>query len=114
MSAMLQVIRPFRLADAARPYQIVLDGEATREIRNNASAEMPIAAGTHTLRVRVGGLLRGRPGRGSQEVTFQVGDGETAQFSCHPPAFWESWLAWIASLLGDPDKFIRLEQAPVP
>jgi hypothetical protein len=107
MSAMLQVIRPFRLADAARPYQVVVDGEPASEVGNNASTEIPVAAGTHTLQIRVLTLVGKRPSRGSQEVSFEVGDGQAAQFSCHPPGLAQAWYLWV----GDPARFIRLERA---
>jgi hypothetical protein len=71
---------------------------------------MPVAAGTHTLQIRALTLVGRRPGRGSPEVTFDAGDGEAAKFSCHPPAFAQSWFLWVASLLGDPDRFIHLNK----
>jgi hypothetical protein len=111
MGATLLLTRPYRLADAARPYQIVLDDEPGGQIRMNSSAEMPIAAGTHTLQIRLPKIVSRRPGRGSPTVTFDVGDGEAAEFACHPPAYPQASFRWIASLLGDPDRWIQLERA---
>ena len=111
MNATLLLTRPSLLADAGRPYQIVLDGKAVGEIRNNSSTEIPVVAGTHTLQIRVLTLVGRRPGRGSPGVTFDIANGQAAEFSCHPPAFAQSWFLWVASVLGDPNRFILLEKA---
>jgi len=44
MTATLQVTRSSRLADAARTYRVLLDGEMTGEICNHASTEIPITS----------------------------------------------------------------------
>jgi hypothetical protein len=106
MSAKVLLTRTFRLADAARSYQVLLDGEPASQIRNNASTEIPVAAGTHTLQIRVLTLLGKRPSRGSPEVSFEVGDDRTVQFHCHPPGLAQAWYLWV----GDPARFIRLER----
>ena len=111
MNATLRLTRPFRVADAGRPYQIVLDGETAGEIRNHSRTEMPIAAGEHTLQVRLVTITGKRPGRGSPVVTFEVGDGETAEFVCRAPRYPQASLSYLAASLGDQDRWLRLEGA---
>lgn len=111
MTATLLLTRPSRLADAARPYRIVLDGRTVGEVRGNSSTEMPIVAGTHTLQVRLLTLIGRRPGLGSPVVTFEVVDGDAAGFECHAPSYPQASFRWIASFLGGRDRWIQLEQA---
>ncbi len=111
MSATLRLTRPFRVADAGRPYQIVLDGEAAGEIRNKSTAEIPVAAGEHTVQVRLLNIVTRRPGRGSPVVTFEAGDGETAEFACRAPRYPQAWWSYIAAMLGGQDRWIQLEEA---
>jgi hypothetical protein len=105
MSATLQLTRPFRLVDWAFPFTIVLDGQAVGKIRNRKHSEIAVAAGTHTL--TLGYYL----GLKSETETFQVSEGETAEFVCHGrPAV--TGLAWlIGSLLFQHDAWIVLNRA---
>jgi hypothetical protein len=111
VSATLRLTRADGFADAARPYQIVVDAEAAAEIRNAASTELPIGAGTHTLQVRTLKIVGARPGLASPTVTFEVGDGEVAGFTCHPPSYPRAAFRWFAALLGERDRWIELESA---
>jgi hypothetical protein len=111
MDTTLQLTRPFRVADLARPYQIVLDGEAGGRIGTLARAELPIAAGSHTLQIDVPRLLI-FPGLSSPPRTFDIDSGQTVKFVCHPPKFLgASWLKYLACLLGARDWWIELESA---
>lgn len=105
MSATLQISRPFRVVNWAFPFKIVLDGRTVGEIKNRASTQIRIEAGTHTLQVLYYLGLKSRP------VTIQVGDGEVAAFVCHSrPAL--TALPWlIGSLLFQHDAWVVLERA---
>lgn len=48
MTAMLLMTRPFRVAGAAQPYQVLLDREEIGVVRISSKAEVPIAPGEHT------------------------------------------------------------------
>jgi hypothetical protein len=78
VTAQLHLERVHRLADAARTYQVVLDGEAVSEIRNGTATDLPVRSGTHVLQVRVPKIVRlgNRPALGSTAVTFVVDDGD--------------------------------------
>lgn len=109
MSATLLLTRPLRVADAAMPYHVLLDGEQAGTVRNNSSAEVPIAAGEHTLQIRTPNIITRRPGRGSPVVTFEVDDGETAEFACRCPRYPRAAYWYIACVLGDSQRWIELE-----
>jgi hypothetical protein len=110
MSATLLLTRPFGLADAARPFQVVLDGEPVGEIRNNSRTEIPVVAGEHTLQIRTPNIITRRPGRGSPEVFFEAGDGDTAEFTCRCPRYPRASYWYLACVLGDSDRWIELDQ----
>jgi hypothetical protein len=111
MNTTLRLTRSFRVADLARPYQIVLDGELAGRIGTLASAELPIAAGTHTLQIRVPRLLI-FPGLVSSPVTFDVDNGETVRFVCHPPKFLQAaWPKYLACVWGAREWWIELGSA---
>jgi hypothetical protein len=82
-----------------------------RQVRTGASTESPIAAGTHTLQVRVPRLLI-FPGLASPPVTFDAATGVRVEFVCHPPKFTQAaWPKYIACLRGRRDRWIELERA---
>lgn len=111
MSTTLQLTRSFRVADRARPYQIVLDGEVVGRLRTSASAVLPLAVGSHILEIRVSRLLV-FPGLVSPPVTFEVESGQGVEFVCHPPKFLQaSWLKYLACLWGGRDWWIEIERA---
>lgn len=110
MTATLLLTRPLRVADAAQPYHVLLDGETVGVVRNNSSAEVPITDGEHTLQIRTPNIITRRPGRGSPEVIFEVGDGDTAEFTCGCPRYPRASYLYVACVLGDSDRWIELEQ----
>ncbi len=110
MSATLLLTRPLRVADAAQPYHVLIDGETVGAVRNNSSAEVPIASGKHTLQIRTPNIVTRRPGRGSPVVTFEVGDGETAEFTCRCPRYPRASYWYITCVLGDSNRWIELER----
>jgi hypothetical protein len=111
MTATLLMTRPFRVADAARPYQVLLDGEEVGVVRNKSSAEVPITPGEHTLQVRMPNIVTRRPGRGSPVVTLKIGDGDAAQFTCRCPRYPRAAFWYFACVLGDSSGWIELEPA---
>jgi hypothetical protein len=111
MNTTLQLTRSFRVADLARPYQIVLDGEVVGKLSTGASAVLPLAVGSHTLQIRVPRLLI-VPELVSPPVTFEVESGENVEFVCHPPKFLQaSWPKYLACLRGTRDWWIEMERA---
>ena len=110
MTATLLVTRPFRSADLARAYQIVLDGQPAGELRASSKATVPTGPGTHTLQVRLLTAFRKRPGRRSPVVTFAIADEDVAEFACDPPTYPKTAWWWVVCLLGDPERWMRLHQ----
>jgi hypothetical protein len=114
MSTTLQLVRPFRLADAAWPYQIVLDGEAVAEIRNRGRIERPIAAGTHTLQIRSLHIINGRLRFASRLATFDLADDQRAEFVCHGRPFAQAPYWWVTCLRGNRNQWIVLDRLQPP
>jgi hypothetical protein len=109
-NAALLLTRPFRVSDAAQPYHVLLDGERVGTVRNHSSTEVPVEAGEHTLQVNTPNVLTRRPGRGSQVVTFEVGDSDVAEFTCRCPKYPSALYWYLVCVFGDPDRWIELEQ----
>jgi hypothetical protein len=111
MSATLQLSRTARLADAAWPYSIVLDGQTVGKITNRNSIKIQLAPGTHTLQIlslhKILSLLR----LSSPTVTLNVSDEETADFTCHSRPFPQIIYWLIAALRGKRNGWIVLERA---
>ena len=112
MTATLLLTRPFRSADLARTYQIVLDGKAAGGLRASSSVTLPVGAGTHTLQVRLLTLFGKRPGRRSPVATFEVADDDVTEFACDPPRYPQTAWLWIVCVLGDPERWLKLRQVP--
>ena len=113
MSTSLYLIGPSRLADAARPYEILLDGKIAGEIRNNMNAEVSLEAGTHSLEIRLPKMVKisnRRPGLSSQPMTFEVDVGEVAAFKCYRPPTLQAFFMWIVRQLGRRNRWISLER----
>jgi hypothetical protein len=110
MSATVELTRPFRLADAVWPYQIVLDGQAGENITTRGNARLRIEAGTHTLQIRSRHVLLLRLGLASPTVTFEVTDGGTAEFVCHSRPFVQILFWLVACLLGDRSRWLVLRR----
>ena len=54
-SATLRVIRePSPVRDRLRSYRVLIDGEAVGRVRNGETADYPVSAGRHEVRLTVG------------------------------------------------------------
>ena len=71
----VKIHREKQLADAARAYQIYVDGEQKGEIRRGASADFFVTEGTHRLRLKIDWC-------GSPEIEFSAAAEETVEFEC--------------------------------
>ena len=72
-----------------------------------------VGPGTHRLQVRLLTLFRKRPGRRSPVVTFELADGDVAEFACNPPKYPRTSWWWIVCVLGDPGRWLEIEAGPV-
>ena len=70
-------------------FEVSVDGETVGSLENHGTFEKQIAPGRHWLRLRKGRYT-------SQEVTFDVPDGDTMTFRCHGARFWPMWLLSFA------------------
>ena len=76
MSATLQMTHKAIGAEVRRgPYDVVVDGGRAGSVDMNATIELPIDAGTHTVQVRNG---RNR----SRTLTFDAAEGQVVAFRC--------------------------------
>lgn len=101
-------------ADGGRSFEIIVDGDRVGHIPVLGSTEIPIEAGQHTMQLHVRKILNivdRHPGRGSASLTFHVAEGETVEFSCHPPSFPKALWSFIAAMSGEPSRWILLEGA---
>jgi hypothetical protein len=82
MAATLKLIRNMPLEKenvvGRHPYEIILDGTVVGTVPAEETAELPIEAGHHTLRLQSGRRV-------SPERSFDAADGQTISFSCHGP-----------------------------
>lgn len=103
MTATLKLARTRSLENLSlvgrRPFEITLDGTVVGTVSPRETAELPIGAGHHTLRLGAGRRV-------SPERSFDAADGETITFACHGPAFWPIYLASFAK----PDLGISLKR----
>jgi hypothetical protein len=111
MSATLVISRPSRLADLVWPYELILDGQPAGQIRNQSSLRTPIAPGPHRLSIRSLHVVNRRLGLGSPTATFEIAEGETVQFACHPRPFVQDLFWWFACLFGERTRWIVLTRA---
>lgn len=114
MNATLQLTRSSRLADAARTYQVLLDGKVSGSIGNDGRTEMSIAPGEHTLQIvvpKIVKIVKRHPALSSPTVTFEVDEGKSAKYVCHPPSYPQAALSWITSQFGERDRWIELNPA---
>jgi hypothetical protein len=109
MSATLQVSRPSSLVDLVWTYAIVLDGETVGRVSNDAETSVEVASGAHTLQIRSRHIVLGRLGFSSPALSFEVSEGETASFRCHPRTLREAPYRLIAGLAGARTTWIALE-----
>ena len=89
MSAALKLTRQGVGIELRRgTFDIVVDGRRIGSIELDDSLETPVEPGRHTLQVR-----RGR--YSSLQLTFDVADGEVANFRCHGAMMWPRWVASV-------------------
>ena len=87
MSATLQVSHKTIGAEVRRgTYDVLVDGQRVGSVEMNATFELPLEPGRHTLQVR-----NGR--NSSQTQTFDVADGDMAAFRCTGKRFLPLFLA---------------------
>lgn len=91
----------------------MLDGHAAGKITNRASCNLEIATGTHMLQLRSLHVINRHLGLASPVVTFDAGDGDTAQFVCHSRPLVQLLFWWIACLVGERSRWIVLEPVAV-
>lgn len=100
MTAMLRLVREgFGIELWRGRFDVTLDGEKVGSLDLHESVETPVAPGEHTLRIE-----RGR--YSSPARSFDVSDGETADFRCHGANIWPRF---VASLI-KPDLAISLRR----
>jgi hypothetical protein len=97
--------------DAARSYQLVLDGQPAGVIRNGATKQLEVAAGTHTLQLRSLHIINRHLGLASPTATLVVGEGDTLKYVCHPHPFLQIIAWWIRCLRSDRSRWIALSPA---
>ena len=111
MNATLRLSRPFRLADAAWPYRIVLDGRPAGRITAGKRSSLRVAPGSHTLQVRSLHVVNRWLGFASPTLAFEVSDGESADFVCLVRSFVPAVFWWFACVAGDRSRWIVLDHA---
>ena len=89
------------LLSGAKPWQVLVDGEAVAAIGARETLEVEVAPGRHTLRVTAGPRLMSRA-RG-----FEASPGMTSRFACHAARYWPLMLAALIK----PDLWITLRPA---
>ena len=73
--AYITIQRGKSYADRLRAYKVAVDGVVVASVRAGQSVTVPVAAGSHTLRLRIDW------GR-SEELQFQARAGECIAFEC--------------------------------
>jgi len=68
------------------PFEVLLDGQRVGSVEMNATLELPVEPGRHTLQVR-----NGR--NSSQRVTFDAADGDMFAYRCTGKRFLPLFLA---------------------
>ena len=87
MTATLKVTHKAIGAEVRRgPYDIVVDGQRVGSVEMNATVEIPIEPGRHTLLIRSGR-------NSSRTQTFDAAEGETVAFRCTGKSFLPIFLA---------------------
>ncbi len=80
-------------------WQIEVDGQRVGTLATREVVEVAVAPGRHTVQLRSGRYR-------SPERPFEVGESETADFTCHGPRYWPLALASLFK----PDLWISLNQ----
>ena len=87
MSATLRLTRETPIAFELRrgTFDIAVDGQTVSSIKSHETVETPVEAGHHTLRIRAGRYS-------SRDQSFDVADGEVADFRCHGAMVWPTYV----------------------
>jgi hypothetical protein len=87
VSATLKLIREGVGTELRRgTFDVLVDGNSIGTIERHEAVEVPIDPGRHTLQVRKGRYP-------SPEVSFDVADGQVANFRCHGAMMWPRYVA---------------------
>ena len=70
-------------------FEVLVDSKNAGSLDNHETFEEQIAPGRHTLQLHKGRYK-------SQEVAFEVSDGDTMNFHCHGAKIWPTWLLSFA------------------
>jgi hypothetical protein len=70
-------------------FEIWVDGRGIGSIEHGHTVEEPVEPGHHTLRIRHGRYS-------SRELSFDVADGDAADFRCYGANLWPLWLLSFA------------------
>jgi hypothetical protein len=73
--ASIKIKRGWQYNNLVRPYTVLLDGEWAGKIMNEDQIELPIAAGAHSLQLKVDWCR-------SNIVSFSIAADEAATFEC--------------------------------
>lgn len=91
MSATLRLTRQGVGMELRRgTFDIIVDGKSVGSIELHDSLETPVEPGRHTLQVRKGRYS-------SPDLTFDVADGQVANFRCHGAMMWPRYVASIVA-----------------
>ena len=86
MSATLRLTRESFTFELRRgEFVISVDGRDAGKIAYGETAEIPVEAGQHTLRIRAGRYS-------SHDHSFDAADGDVVSFRCHGAMVWPTWL----------------------
>jgi hypothetical protein len=89
VSATLKLIREGVGAELRRgTFDVLVDGKNVGTIERHDTVEVPIEPGRHSLQVRKGRYS-------SPDVSFEVADGQVANFRCHGAMMWPRYVASI-------------------
>jgi hypothetical protein len=92
MAATLRLIREGVGTELQRgTFEVVVDGKSVGTIQRHDTVEVPVEPGRHTLQIRKGGSRYSSPSR-----TFDVADGEVANFRCHGAMMWPRYVVSVA------------------
>jgi ABC-2 type transport system ATP-binding protein len=99
--------RKINSAASKRAWQVLIDGVTVAPLSDGETVNLPVEAGSHTLRVVSTPILR------SPDLTFDVAEGGVAGFSCRPrspnPIHANRWFFWLLFSLARPGLWIWLE-----
>ena len=80
-------------------FEVTVDGGTVGSIENHETLDVPLGPGHHALRIRAGRYS-------SREHSFEVADGEVANFRCHGAMVWPRYVVSVFK----PDLAISLKQ----